>query len=491
MTMQPNTPLIIQLKPWLYYGSLFAVLLLSLTSHFISDVAQGLTANNIANVGLYVIGQYTLMAFFMLLAWYNSPNESSFSHYKAMIIIAIVARIVLIDVSPYTSNDVDRYLFDGRIAYEGFDPYQISHNNPQLSELSAQWQPPQEHAKYSTLYPPVSLALFALSSSFGVENAQLAWQWLLLIAGLLTLFMSGLVLKKANKLKHIALVALSPLLILETGVGLHIDAFSALTVISAIYLWQHKNNALCGATIGLGMSIKILPVMLLLPFFFSQKNVKEAAILVINCGLTVTLIYASTYALGYYPVGSISVFFEKWRSASPLFSLIGDTLSSTQIFILIISIVALFSSAIAYFSFGYRKILHASKMANSHKKNNSQVSYTIFAGIQLAIALPLLVSPVVFPWYLLPLVPLLALWPNIYLIGWMIIMPLTYEVLGQYLANQLWQPAHWPIITLAVWYAFTLCSLALFIFKQSKTPAPITQLTNPVRVSLSRRRKLL
>ena len=51
----------------------------------------------------------------------------------------------------------------------------------------------------------------------------------------------------------------------------------------------------------------------------------------------------------------------------------------------------------------------------------------------LALAIPLLISPVVFPWYLSALVPLLALRPNIYgIAACLIIMPLTYEVLNDF-----------------------------------------------------------
>ncbi len=444
-------------RPWLYYGSLLAVLLLSLASHCISAVAFGQHSHLIENIGLYVICQYSAMAGFMLLAWYTSPNATSLNAYKAMFVVAIIARFVLMDISPYTSNDVDRYLFDGRIAYDGYDPYQISHDDEMLIELRNQWQPPAEHAAYATLYPPVSLALFAFCSSFGVEEAQQAWQWLLLFVGLLTVGVSALVLRKAKKLKHFALIALSPLLILETGVGLHVDAISALAVISAIYLWQHKSHAFCGAVIGLGMSIKILPVMLLLPFFFSQETRKGAAKLVLNCVLTVMCIYGITYGLGYYPVGSIGVFFEKWRSASPLFTLIDAHLSGTHTIILIISIIALSASTIAYLCF-----------RNRFPVQQNNVQAIIYACMQFSIALPLLISPVVFPWYLMPLIPVLALWPNLYLIGWMILMPLTYEVLGNFLAHQVWKPAQWPIVILGLWYLFTLFNIISSLIKRSK-----------------------
>lgn len=453
------------IKSWIYYWSLFAVLLLSFFSYFIANLAQGHTSQPTHYVSYYVIAQYSLMAFFMLLAWYCSPNSLHIRHYRALLFIAIIARVVLIDIAPYSSNDVDRYLFDGRIAYEGYDPYQVSHNDTRLTELRAAWQPPQEHAKYVTLYPPVSLALFTFSASFGVEKAQLAWKALLLIAGLLTVFITGLVLKKANKLKHFALVALSPLLILETGIGLHIDAFSTLALISAIYLWQHKNIAWCGAIIGLGISIKILPVMLLLPLFFIQKTFKDASTLVINCAVTLALVYGTTYALGYYPIGSIGVFFEKWRSASPLFSLLGDVLTSSQMMVLLLSIVIIFTSSIAYLCYVYGFAFNLANKQKTEQRSSPQNNTIIYACLQLSVALPLLVSPVLFPWYLMPLVPLLALWPNKYLIAWMLIMPLTYEVLGDFLAYQQWHPAQWPIVILGIFYLFTLANMCLYMVK--------------------------
>lgn len=465
---------------WIYYASLLAVLLLSFASYFIADVAQGQTTHAISHVGSYVITQYSLMAFFMLIAWYTSPNSSTLKSYKWLLLIAVIARVALIDIAPYSSNDVDRYLFDGRIAYEGYDPYQVSHNNPQLTELRKEWQPPQEHAKYVTLYPPLSLAFFTFSSSFGIENAQKVWQLILLTTGLLTLWITGLVLKKANKLKHLALVALSPLLILETGVGLHLDALSTLAVICAIYLWQHKKMALCGGVIGLGMAIKILPLMLLLPLFFIQRSFKKASALVVNCALTITLVYGTTYALGFYPVGSISVFFEKWRSASPLFSVINEQLSNVQVMVLILSIVGVFVSAIAYFcyknSFSHHiknnkvnSIGLSSEDFNNNSEKNKESNNVIYACLQLSVALPLFISPVLFPWYLLPLVPLLALWPNKYLIIWMLIMPLTYEVLGEFMANQNWNPAQWPIVILGIFYLFTLFNACTYIVKHFKT----------------------
>ena len=445
-------------KQWCYYGSLVSVLLLGLSSYFLSEVALGHTNVAIKHIGIYTVIQYCLMAFFMVLAWLSSPKSTQLKHYKALLITAILVRITLIDVTPYTSNDASRYLFDGRIAYEGFDPYRISHDAAELTQLRAKWQPPQEHAAYVTIYPPLALALFSFSSSFGVEHAELVWKCLLLLAGLSTVWLSALVLKKAGKLENLALVALSPLLILETGVGLHLDAFSALAVIAALYLWQRKLLLYCGIAIGIGMSLKVLPIMLLLPLLFIQKSLKSAFILVTSSLITITLIYGFTVTLGYLPVGSISVFFEKWRNASPLFAVLDETLNGYQLIYTLLIIAMITVLIIAYTSFKQKIITQKSLDV-------------IYLGMQASLALPLVLSPVLFPWYLLPLVPLFALRPHFLMLAWFLLMPLTYEVLGDFLCCQQWQPAHWPTALLGALYVLTLLKIIHYGVKHYNKPA--------------------
>ena len=348
-----------QYKRWLYNTSLFAILLLVLCSYYLSSLAQvpHLASQlffQTQNLGWLTIAQYSLIASFMLLAWALSDNKDTLKHYRKILIVAVMARILLLGVEPYSSNDVDRYLFDGRIAVEGLDPYSVSHDDPALIELRALWHPPKEHAAYVTLYPPLALAIFSFSASAGVEYAQLVWKSILLLASLITLFLTTLILKKQQKLKHLALVALSPLLILETGVGLHLDALSTLTVVGAIYAWQQKNNLLCGIVIGIGMLLKILPIMLLLPLVFIQSQTKAAGKLIFAAIFTVFIGYSFAIVLGYHPVGSLSVFFEKWRFAAPLFSLLELYTEGLTLISILFSFLLISALAIAYLCFKQR-----------------------------------------------------------------------------------------------------------------------------------------
>lgn len=439
--------------PWLiartpnrtiFYSSGFVVLLLAMASYYLAAMVQ---VKPTYYVGYYTMLQYSLMAIAMLLAWKSAPEAISLKDIKWLLIIAVAARIILVDAGSYASNDVDRYLFDGRIVVEGLDPYRVSHDAKTLEDLRAKWHPPSEHAKYVTLYPPLALALFTFAASFGLSYALLAWKLIILSASLATLFFATKVLINAKKLQHLSLVALSPLLILEANIGLHIDTISTLAVVIAIYAWQQHKIILTGIVIGLGTAIKVVPIMLLLPLVFTMKSLGNATKLVFSTILALVLIYAIALLFGLQPVGSISVFFEKWRFAAPLF------VSLEHIFTGYILLAAMIVFACCV-------CIASGSWLWYQRQQLAENTPLLFGIAQLALAVPLLISPVIFPWYLMPLVPLLALSPNRYLILWMICMPLTYEVLNGFLSEGIWLPAQWPVLLVGL----VQCAATIAIF---------------------------
>jgi len=70
--------------------------------------------------------------------------------------------------------------------------------------------------------------------------------------------------------------------------------------------------------------------------------------------------------------------------------------------------------------------------------------------VMLALAVPFIVSPVVFPWYLMVLVPLVAIRPSAVVITWLTAAPLTYEVIDRFDSEGVWQPATWPLLVVAL-----------------------------------------
>ena len=432
----------------IYFISIFFVVLMAALSLWLQQVDW--QKNSHIPLGWITVFQYMLMAICMLLAWYYGPKSNLLWDYRWLIIAAVLARLLLLSVEPYSSNDIDRYLFDGKIAISGFDPYRVSHDAPALQELRAIWMPPAEHAKYVTLYPPLALGLFSLASSMGIEWAALVWKLLVTLAGLAILWMMVLVLGRAKKLRHLALIALSPLLILETGVGAHLDVFSALTVCAAIYFWQTKRVYFCGLIIGIGALLKILPLLMLVPLVFFSGKLRVAVRLISATLLTVVSGYALAFLAGFHPIGSIGVFFQKWRNGSPVFNGLDAILSESALAITL-PLLAIFAVVLA--------AIWAWRTSSSDPNSIQYVKI-----LQWTLAIPLILSPVVFPWYLLPLVPLVALSPNTFFLAWFILFPFFYEVLNQFSCCGVWAPAQWPIYVLTIGMVLGLVADRLNVF---------------------------
>lgn len=424
-------------------------------------------------IGTATIVQYLFGSACMLLAWRTYPRHNNLRQnsprYKntflQVMALGIVLRLLLIPIDSYTSSDTTRYLFDGKLAYEGIDPYQTAHDAPELKSLKEQWAPPEEHAKYATLYPPLALSLFALSASTGVEYATLTWKIIVTFFSILTLLLAASLLKSIRREHYLPLIALSPLLILEAGVGAHLDTISAFSVLLIVYSLWKKESIWAGIGVGIciaiGTAIKLLPLALLMPIFVLavfKRQIAFAFITSVSTLFSLVLIYGSTFALGFKPIGSIGVFFQKWRFGSPLFTYLENNLTSPA---LLIATITLFISGLIMIS----AYLYFS---------NTNPRDKLISAMQFVIALPLILSPVIFPWYLMPLAILAAFRPKPWLLTWILLAPLSYEVLNQFLCCAVWQPATWPLVIIAFSVvSILLLSLNSFILSDKKLPAAL------------------
>lgn len=427
----------------LYYTGL----LLSVITVALSYLASGAYKKNALIpgdfTGTFAVLQFALGTLAMLLVWKHAPAFSQIRQYPLLLSVTVLLFLLLIPIDSYLSNDSSRYLFDGKLAVEGYDPYRTPHNTQGLEELKAKWKPPAEHEGFVTLYPPLALALFSVAASAGAEYAVLIWKLLISLAALATVFTTALLLKHYERLNHLPLIALSPLVILESGVGLHLDTFSMLFVALAVLAFSYKKFLMAGILTGSGILIKLLPFALLMPFFLSSGNLKQSLRIVFSAFATVALGYMIMWSLDFHPVGSIGIFFEKWRFGSPLVSFLENQINRQILLIVLLSGGVIAALLIAY----------------SFLKNTDTVHWQ---GFQLTLAVPLMISPVIFPWYLLPLIPLLAIQPSGWLFVWVITAPLTYEVLNDFLCCNQWQPQVWPLITISALIGVALIVQLLF-----------------------------
>ncbi|MEO1173582.1 MAG: hypothetical protein AAFX94_16255, partial [Myxococcota bacterium] len=124
---------------------------------------------------------------------------------RVLLAAAVAARVLTFMVPNFTSTDIDRYLWDGRVVLAGCDPYSVSADDPAVRDLRESWPTPAEHAQYPTLYPPLTLALFAAVASTGPAAAPWVWRFVILVASLALLWASWQLLERAGRREHLAL----------------------------------------------------------------------------------------------------------------------------------------------------------------------------------------------------------------------------------------------------------------------------------------------
>ena len=380
-----------------------------------------------AHIGTGYIGLYAGMTVCSLWIWHRGAGDP-----KHILFLGIVLCLILLPMSALTSNDAERYLWDGAVLISGFDPYITAPNDAAISELRAEWATPEEHAAYSTLYPPGALLLFSFSALAGPIYGFWLWKTLAILAAILTLIAAYDLLKQRNALQHFALIGLSPLLLFETGAAAHVDIFCVLGITAALWCVEKDKIILAGIIIGLAASIKFLPAVIAGPLLFYLMP-RKAASLFFSASLTWVLIYLVMFGLGYKPLGVLPTFFEKWRGGAPIYPILVAIKESVQMSQK--GFMGLLGS-LAIFGFSMSAVL-------AHRRH-------IFTAIMAALATPLLLTPILFPWYLMALVPLLALRPNATLIITLALTPLAYVVLNDWLSQGLWQPQTWPNRVLCV-----------------------------------------
>lgn len=383
-----------------------------------SLAVYGIAAIAPAQTGTAYIVMHGLMTAAMLAAW----RWGRAAHLPLILFTGLAARILLIPAPMLSSNDAERYLWDGAVALAGFDPYTVAPADELAAGLRAIWATPPEHAAYPTLYPPVALSLFGLSALAGPEWGIWVWKLIASLAGIALVPLALRLLRRRGLERHMPLVALSPLLVLETGVGAHIDSVVALIVVAALLAFDARRPSVVGILLGLGIGVKLLPGAVLAALVVAAgwrggARMAGAAI------ATVGGVYGLAYAGGWRPIGSLPVFFEKWRNGSPLFTLLEAYLPSAGLLAVLgaLAVVA-----------GVAVLIVARKRP--------------VIGAQIALATPLILSPVAFPWYLSALVPLSAVAPSATVLIWLSTSPLIYEVRDRFVSEGVWMPALWPLM---------------------------------------------
>ena len=210
-------------------------------------------------------------SFYLLLQNKNSP-------FNTLVIVAILFRCIFLFATPNLSQDFYRFIWDGRMLINGFNPYLslpetfIQLNSQPIAEAAILYDGMGElNGSHYTNYPPLNqfcffiAALFASKSIFG---SIIVLRVLIILADIGILYFGKKLLERLNlPVKNIFWYLLNPFVIIEMTGNLHFEPVMLFFLIWALYKLHQQQWILAAILIGCSVSVKLIP-LLFLPLFF-------------------------------------------------------------------------------------------------------------------------------------------------------------------------------------------------------------------------------
>ncbi len=176
---------------------------------------------------------------------------------------AIVMNGLLIFTRPTLSDDMYRYVWDGRVQAQGLSPYRYPPNAPELRTLrdTKIWKYINRKDAI-TVYPPAAQMVYAALWRVLPDNVR--WFQIVIAGGALLGggLLVGLLQALGQSPARLIIYLWSPLLLFETAHAAHLDGLILPLLIGAWWARLKNRDVLLGLLLGLATALKFYPALL-------------------------------------------------------------------------------------------------------------------------------------------------------------------------------------------------------------------------------------
>ena len=261
---------------------------------------------------------------------------------RGILLVAVLMRLPLVALPPTLSDDVLRYLWDGRVAAAGFNPYRLAPDAPELEPLRDETWRRLPHREVATVYPPLAMAAFSIAAR--LPAPVYVWKGLVALADLATVAMLLALARRRGVPEGRAVwYAWNPLVVLEgAGMG-HVDILGAAAVVAVALLLTRRaategaalalpprrparrrptpgragrGPAVAAALAAAGALSKLVPLAAM-PMWARQSG-RPWRFLVVALGLTAVALLPVVVATGGVPPGLVT-YGVSWEFNGPLY----------------------------------------------------------------------------------------------------------------------------------------------------------------------------
>jgi hypothetical protein len=176
----------------------------------------------------------------------------------------MVMQAILVFTPPTLSDDMYRYVWDGRVQAQGISPYRYPPDAPELETLRDKRVWTHINRKnVVTVYPPAAELVFALLWRIRPDSVRWFQTAVALGALLAGGLLVGLLREVGRSAARVLIYLWSPLLVFETAHAAHVDGLVLPLLVGAWWARVRERDALVGVLLGVATAIKIYPAILL------------------------------------------------------------------------------------------------------------------------------------------------------------------------------------------------------------------------------------
>jgi hypothetical protein len=359
------------------------------------------------------------------IAVYACAHPQALTTVRAIVFFAALIRVILWTTPPVLSDDVFRYVWEGRVQNHGFDPYSLAPNSDLLIPLRDDIYDHVNHKDSPAIYPPLAQLVFRglACLPYPIACSKLFFGGL----DVLNVWLLILILRHRRACHQFALIyAWNPLPALEFAGSGHLQSLAICLFLAAFLAVQRRREILAAVIAATALSTHFL---IWFPLAHIYNVLKKQWIPLI--GVICALLYLPS--LSRHSFDGLIRYGAAWRFNDSGFSLLVRWFDDHQVQLLDTGV---------YLSYRRPKIIAAAILVTMGLWFIFREKEWLRAGY-LMTGTALLLSPTVHPWYLTLILPFLCFYRNL---GW---LTFTATVTLAYWSVMI---AHesgvWPAITL-------------------------------------------
>jgi hypothetical protein len=360
------------------------------------------------------------------------------------LVLAAVWHIAFLRVPPGADDDIRRYVWDGRMQRLGYNPYIVVPSDPALGALHTPETRTLNNPDVPSPYPAGAQLFFRAVSA--IHESIFVLKVAFVVCDLAIVFVLLDMLRCSGQGAHWVLAyAWNPLLAIEVAGSGHIDIVGVLLLLVSFAALERRWRTVAALAFGLAVAVKFLPIVLL-PLYWRRVRVRDAALAAVVFGLLYVPFLTHPFLThGRIPIGSLGTYVQSFRFNDPVFATL-ERMAAPQ---LVVGLTVLVGFLTAIWQ----------------RKNSRAWPADAFAW---PMAASLLCAPVVYPWYLLWLLPFMRSASTVPIIIWTVSILPTYYVWHLRTLGRPWLVPGWIML---LEYGSVAAAGAIIGFRRLTRPA--------------------